>query len=457
MRRKVPEGQEEARAAEAAAESTTALASAIHARDDRIRQGVLEDLLSGLADLGLAQPRMPRDFASLDAAAGAGGPQVAGDAVPAFSAARVVPCSDIRYRALTPEQGSIVRTPEGDREIKEYMLALQEKDNTTLQRLHAKAVDDYKRANEMVIGAMDADSGLGADLTGGRLVPLPLSNLLISVLQRTATMRQVGQLFTTSAATLRVVLQSGHGTAAWSGENDALTNTRANYSSKMLIKKKLTWLTVVSNELLADSAFNIVNLVAADAGQTMAAEEDLQLCVSDGTGNLPTEGLDTFATTLTGTHEIAPGTAATIDKKLLVDMFFGVHKPYRTGAVWLAGDDVLALLTQLYDAQGRPILNLMTEPLAPVSDQFPGAIGKIMNRPIIEIPCAAGKLYFGDWKRGFMVLDGGGIVASASADAGFENDVTKFRFIRRVDGRGGSGGATGKRTFTYAEALTAVA
>jgi len=442
----------------AAADSVNEFETALEARDDRIRQQTIQTVMGQLAAEGLGQERTPPNVPHVSLEEAATRRHQQGNATPYGSAPRATPAVGSRYRGLPLELGGDIRSVQGDQEIKSFLIALARKDYETLSRLERKSRVDHKRANEMLIGASDATSGLGADTTGGRLVPLPLSQLISTILQRNATMRQIAQVFTSDAETLRIVLQTGHVTPAWEPELDTLTEVKPSYSSKLLMKKKMAFITPVSNELLNDSAFNIGSLIAQEAAQTMADEEDTQFATSDGTGGQPTQGLDLFADALTASHEIAAKGVGTDEVNLahLNDMFFGVHKPYRRLGTWVGPDSTLKLLSQMVDGMGRPILNMQNAAANVVSDQYPGAIGQIFNRPVVEAPVASGRLYFGDIRRAYMILDSGSVQAMASEHAGFENDIVKFRFIKRVDGRGGNGGLTTKRTFVYSEGITAV-
>lgn len=129
----------------------------------------------------------------------------------------------------------------------------------------------------------------------------------------------------------KIPVVATHGKADWFDEGAAVTETDEAFKQVTLGAYKLASFIKVSEELLADSAFNIEAYLASELGRPIGAAEEEVFLTGDGS-NKPT-GI--FAKT-GGAEEgfkTAAATAITADE--LIDLFYALRAPYRKNAVWL--------------------------------------------------------------------------------------------------------------------------
>jgi HK97 family phage major capsid protein len=181
-----------------------------------------------------------------------------------------------------------------------------------------------------------------------------------------------------------------------------------------------------SDEMLEDSAFNLMDIYGRRCGEGIGVAEDTQILTTNGVTPNLTEalagGVVTSATTTVMIYED------------LNTLFFALGKAYQPNCTWLGGTLVATLLSNMLDTNGAPILRIPSQAPTPVTDATPQAIGTILGHPFYHVPATAGVLILGDL-RGYGILRKGGIVAKMSTDVGFATDTVVFKFTERVDGR----------------------
>ncbi len=369
--------------------------------------------------------------------------------------------SEYRYNLL-PEWQKEIRTPAGDHAIWKWLKANVSRDHSTMREVYEET-----RASTLKVGAPGTPIAAGS---GGALVPQPLANIINTVLYRTGRMRNLATLVTSPNNTLAVPVQDASSTTSWVAEGVALTTDGTespNYSEAVqLQKKKLTNVSVITAEMLADSSFAVANWVTDDVSRNMAAAEDLAFATGSGAGANP-KGIQTQDTAAGAqANEIAlSGNAITYAK--LLEMMFALGEGYRQNAVWLCNDHVLSLLSQLVSTAGRSIFNFADRPAALVGDEFtaPGAIGTVLGRPIYNLPLATSadgtadtdRLYLSDIRRHYIVLTDGGIRMDVSSEFGFATDTIAIRTILRTDGTPWSTSTDAYRAYVWADAINATA
>ncbi len=337
---------------------------------------------------------------------------------------------DILYRRMEESRSSIqiqefraARNPKMDELAKAWCKACHDRNIGERVRLHDEMNDLYART--LLSGTPDPNSGLG-DGPGADLLPLPLSNQLILERDRTAKMRSLCNVFPMSSETVRIpVLPTV--TASTRAENQAFADNTPPSDSALLAATDLGVMFSAGRNFLEDSAFNMANQLTVVAGQAIGAEEDVQICTSTGTGSDITEGLD--GATIT---DIPETTLNSIGYQDIVNLYYGLPEQYRRNARFFAEGTTLNEVMNIVDSAGRPIFTPITEPLRPVTDLDPAAVGVLFGKPVYEVPVADDVIYFGDpmW---YAVGDRVGI--RVDVERAIETGQRTWVIDQRFDGR----------------------
>lgn len=139
---------------------------------------------------------------------------------------------------------------------------------------------------------------------------------------------------------------------SWNAEAAQKATTSVQFSTASLTPYILAGIIVVTQQLIDDSPFNVVQIVSQLLGEAIATAEDAAFASGSGTGQ-PT-GIDTYTAGFT----VAAGGA--LSWTHINSAYYGMPQGHRANATWLVHKDTLALLANLADSQNRPILDLST-------------------------------------------------------------------------------------------------
>lgn len=268
---------------------------------------------------------------------------------------------------------------------------------------------------------------VGTAAAGGVLAPDGFVAELIRALTEQSVMRRIARVMgPISQASVRIPRNLTGVAAAWVGENQAITPSDPTFDQVEFTPYKLGALTLVSNELLADSAVNVEQLLATLFGEAFAQVEDAAFFAGDGVGkpsgilndpNIPT---------------VTAASASAIGMDDLLALYDAVPPQYRASAVWVLHPATMGQLRKLKDATGR---YLLVEGLAGATPTT------LLGRPVYlstnmpTIAAGAKVVLFGDVSRAYLIVDRAGVEVQRSADRYFEQDQTAFRATKRVDGK----------------------
>lgn len=188
----------------------------------------------------------------------------------------------------------------------------------------------------------------GVDGDGGYLVPEEYDKRLIQVLEGENIMRGLATIITTSGLH-KINISATKPAAAWIEEGGALTFGDATFDQINLDAFKLHVAIKVTEELLYDSAFGLENYIITEFGKALANAEEDSFLNGDGKGK-PT-GI--FAET--GGGQVVSTLTAAIKSDDLIDLVYGLKRPYRKNASFIMNDATLASLRKLKDNNGAYI------------------------------------------------------------------------------------------------------
>lgn len=188
----------------------------------------------------------------------------------------------------------------------------------------------------------------GVDVDGGYLVPAEYDRRLIDVLSEANIMRGLATTITTSGLH-KINIAATKPAAAWIEEGGALTFGDATFDQIYLDAYKLHVAIKITEELLYDNAFGLENYIITEFGKALANAEEDAFLNGDGKGK-PT-GI--FAAD--GGGDVAGTLTAAIKSDDLLDLVYGLKRPYRKRASFIMNDATLASLRKLKDNNGAYI------------------------------------------------------------------------------------------------------
>ena len=215
-----------------------------------------------------------------------------------------------------------------------------------------RASDEYRRAmlNALRSSFRQVSNVLqeGVDADGGYLVPDEYDRRLIDVLDEENIMRGLATKIVTSGER-KINIAASKPAASWSEEFGSLTFVDAKFDQKILDAHKLHVAIKVTEELLYDNAFDLENYIIVQFGKALANAEEDAFLNGNGTGK-PTGIFDATG----GGHLLNTLTAALKSDDML-DLVYGLKRPYRKKASFIMNDATLPVLRKLKDNNGAYI------------------------------------------------------------------------------------------------------
>lgn len=230
----------------------------------------------------------------------------------------------------------------------------------------------------------------GSDPDGGYLVPDEFEKQLIQKLQEANIMRSISHVIQTNNGEHKIPVVASEGTAAWLDEEAAYTESNTQFSQVSLSAHKLGTLIKVSEELLNDSAFDLMSYLSGEFGRRLGNAEEKAFLTGTGT-NQPTGILNDTNGASAGSTA-AKADVLTFDD--LIDLFYSLKTPYRQNAVFLMSDDTVKNIRKLKDKNDQYIWQPSTQA---------GQPDRILNRPVYTSPymptlaASAKPILFGDF------------------------------------------------------------
>ena len=184
----------------------------------------------------------------------------------------------------------------------------------------------------------------GIDEAGGYLVPDEYDKRLVDVLEEENVLRGLATTIRTSGER-KINIAATKPAALWVEEGGALTFGDATFDQKLLDAHKLHVAIKITEELLADNAFQLEDYIIAQFGKAIANAEEDAFLNGDGDGK-PT-GL--FKDAKVGV------TIDTVDITAddVIDLVYKLKRPYRKKASFITNDSTLAVLRKLKDENGN--------------------------------------------------------------------------------------------------------
>lgn len=266
----------------------------------------------------------------------------------------------------------------------------------------------------------------GTPAMGGYLVPSEFAREILSRLEDENILRKIGTTIQTSSEH-KIPVVATPPTASWFAERQLITPTDETFDQLTLGAYKLAATISVSNELLADSYYDLGAHLTTEFSKAMArAEEDAFLT---GDGNGKPAGILPAITTDSTCYVTGAFTSDTyVDD--LVKLQYSVARPYRRNASWLISEELIQTLRKATDTTGR---FLWQDSLA--DGEPPRLLGNAVYTSPFMPTATAGKvpILYGDFSY-YQIAERGTRTMKALREVRAMEDMTVFMMIERVDG-----------------------
>ncbi len=282
---------------------------------------------------------------------------------------------------------------------------------------HRQAFNAYVRKGE-AFGLAQLEQkamSIGSNADGGYLVPEEIETEIGRLLSKASPMRAICDVRQSSTLIYKKPFNTNGASAGWVAETGARTQTNSPTLAELQFPAmELYAMPAATQALLDDSAVNIDEWIAREVETVFAEQETEAFVVGNGT-NKPKGFMDyakvaNSAWAWGSTGYIATGVAggfpASNPSDKLVDVIYALRAGYRQNGRWITSRATQAAIRKFKDTQG----NYLWQPAATADGN-----ATLMTFPVVEceympdIATDAHALAFGDFKRGYLIVDRVGV------------------------------------------------
>ena len=267
----------------------------------------------------------------------------------------------------------------------------------------------------------------GTDSEGGYLVPDEFERTLVEALEEENVFRTLAHVIRTSSGDRKIPVVASKGSASWVDEEGAYQESDDAFSQVSIGAYKLGTMIKVSEELLADSVFDLEAYISKEFARRIGAREEESFFNGDGKG----KPLGILAATGGAEVGVTAASATAITADEVIDLFYSLKAPYRKNAVWVLNDATVKQIRKLKDSTGQ----YLWQPAL-----VAGTPDTILGRPVktsafMPVAAAGAKtIAFGDFKY-YWIADRQGRTFKKLSELYAANGQVGFMGTQRVDGK----------------------
>ena len=267
----------------------------------------------------------------------------------------------------------------------------------------------------------------GTDSEGGYLVPDEFERTLVEALEEENVFRTLAHVIKTSSGDRKIPVVASKGTASWVDEEGAYQESDDAFSQVSIGAYKLGTMIKVSEELLADSVFDLEAYISKEFARRIGSREEESFFNGDGKG----KPLGILAAAGGAEVGVTAASATAITADEVIDLFYSLKAPYRKNAVWVLNDATVKQIRKLKDTTGQ----YLWQP-----SLVAGTPDTILGRPVKTsafMPTAAAgakTIAFGDFKY-YWIADRQGRTFKKLSELYAANGQVGFMGTQRVDGK----------------------
>ena len=261
------------------------------------------------------------------------------------------------------------------------------------------------------------------------LVPKTFLDTVFDIARAAGPMLETSQIFnTTTGSSLTIPTLTAYSAMTLKGAGATLDDVSPTYSSITLDAFKYGGVIQAANELVQDSGFDLGAHLANQAGNAIGYAVNEALTV--GTGSSQPNGIVTASGAgVTG----ATGVAGAFTADNLIDLIYSVDAATRRNASFglQANTTSVGAMRKLKDTAGNYLYNISQ--VGPAGqDTFAGYT--VFENPHMADAAIDAKSVIAGSLDSYKVRMAGGLEVASSTDFAFQNDLTTWRFIMRLDG-----------------------
>jgi HK97 family phage major capsid protein len=282
---------------------------------------------------------------------------------------------------------------------------------------HKAAFDLYVRAGEAsgLKGLEEKALSAGSGPDGGYLVPPGVETEILRRLSTLSPIRAIASVRTISGGTYKRAVSTVAPATGWVGETASRPQTASATLSELAFPAlELYAMPAATQTLLDDAVVNIDEWLAAEIDTVFAEQEGTAFVAGDGInkpkGFLAYNNVAQPAWSWGNLGYLATGAAgafpAASPSDILIDLIYALKAGYRQNARFVMNRKTQSAIRKFKDANGAYLW------------QPPAAVGQpatLMSFPVVEaedmpdIGAGAFAVAFGDFARGYLVVDRAGI------------------------------------------------
>jgi len=288
---------------------------------------------------------------------------------------------------------------------------------------------ELKAFEKMAVGAdMGAEevkylrTDIGPD--GGFLVPTEMDSSIIKAITEVSPMRQVARVRTIGTKSMEFPKRTGLANGGWVGEGGTASEDESTYGEEEIYAEKLMVYSIITTEMLQDSAFNMESEINMDVAEDFAQLEGAAFISGNGVkkpyGFLNDSNISSSNS----------GVADNITADSLIDITGELKVGYN--AVYLMNRKTLADIRQLKDGAGG---YLWASGLAAGQ---PNTINGESYASMVDMPDIGAGLVpvaYGDFSKGYYIVDRVGMSMIRDDVTLATTGKVRFIFNRRVGGK----------------------
>lgn len=316
-------------------------------------------------------------------------------------------------------------------------------------------------ASSMIAQRLSADEkkalSEGTDTAGGVTVPLDFIPELLARRADRAVMRGLAMVQTTSRDRIAWPRVSGHATqgsifssgfvGSWDAETPTFTDVDPTFGAFEISIKKIRVATRLSNDLISDSAVNLMAWLTRNGAENLALVEDQGFIVGGTIAGVSparqplgitvgTPAANQINTAGTTANTISNTTANVGSAPKLIDLIYALPPQYRANAKLLMAPNTERNIRKLVDAQGRFLW------MTGASSQFGGMPGRydfegypVLNSQFMPADGTAGNIniVFGEFSA-YIIADRAQITTTILRERFADSDQTGVILWERVGG-----------------------
>lgn len=289
---------------------------------------------------------------------------------------------------------------------------------TPAQREHSEAFSKwFRRGVDNGLSELEVKASLTSqsDPDGGFLVPKETEATIDRILGTISVMRQIATVMPIGTDQYNKYISMGGAGAGWVGEEEARTETTTPTLRELILTVMEMYANPFTTQRMLDDGIVDIAAWLADEVQISFAETEGAAYVT-GNGVKRPRGLLDYATVANASWAwgslgyIATGAASdfasTGPADCLVDLYYALKQGFRGGASWLMSDATMGKVRKLKDGQGNYLWR---------GPDSAAGMTTILEKPVYtddNMPAVGANalpIAFGDFKRGYMIVDRTGI------------------------------------------------